>query len=182
MTSTHTGIAVALAVIVIGMVFVFSGLSPFPRTSMPPANSQSAAVDAGTQSTNPQTTPTMPIEENGQLQITDEVVGAGAEAVVGDTVTVNYVGTFTNGTVFDASASHQETAQGFSFPLGGGRVIAGWDLGVTGMKVGGKRRLVVPPTLGYGPNDYGPIPGNSTLVFEIELLKVQKDSTAGAAQ
>ncbi|MBU6321568.1 MAG: FKBP-type peptidyl-prolyl cis-trans isomerase [Patescibacteria group bacterium] len=110
------------------------------------------------------------------LQTTDEVVGTGAVAEPGDTVTVNYVGAFTNGTVFDASAKHQETANGFSFDLGAGHVIPGWDQGVVGMKVGGTRKLVVPPSLGYGPNDYGPIPGNSTLVFEIQLLKVEKGS------
>ena len=118
----------------------------------------------------------MPIQDNGQLQVTDEVVGTGTTAETGDTVTVNYVGSFTNGTVFDASANHPQTANGFTFTLGAGNVIKGWDEGVVGMKEGGKRRLIVPPALGYGSNDYGPIPGNSTLVFEVELLKVQKGS------
>ncbi len=104
------------------------------------------------------------------MQSEDLVVGSGDEAVSGKTVTVNYVGTFTDGTKFDASADH---GQPFSFTLGAGQVIQGWDQGVAGMKVGGKRKLTVPPELGYGPNDYGSIPGGSTLVFEIELLKVE---------
>ena len=107
------------------------------------------------------------------LQITDEVVGTGTEAVAGDTVTVNYVGTLTDGKVFDASANHGN--QGFSFVLGAGQVIRGWDEGVAGMRVGGKRKLVIPPSLGYGSQDVGNglIPPNSTLIFEVDLLSVQ---------
>jgi FKBP-type peptidyl-prolyl cis-trans isomerase len=105
------------------------------------------------------------------LIIEDTKVGTGAEAVSGKTVTVNYIGTFSNGKKFDASKDHGN--DGFTFPLGAGRVIQGWDQGVVGMKVGGVRKLTVPPTLGYGPNDYGPIPGNSTLLFEVELLAVK---------
>lgn len=100
----------------------------------------------------------------------DVVVGTGAEAVPGKTVVVNYTGKFTNGQVFDSSIPRGEP---FEFPLGAGKVIAGWDQGVAGMKVGGKRTLIVPPELGYGPNDYGPIPGNSVLIFDVELLGVK---------
>jgi len=169
MNPIQTGIAVALALVVIGTFFLFPGLSPFPSTEA----TQSAAVDTAITITD-QTTPptTMPIEDNGQLQITDMVVGSGTAATAGDRVTVNYVGTFPDGTVFDASANHSST--GFPFVLGTGSVIKGWDQGVAGMKVGGKRRLIVPATLGYGAQDYGPIPGNSTLVFEVELLKIEK--------
>lgn len=103
------------------------------------------------------------------LGITDLVVGTGATVVNGDTVTVNYVGTFTDGTKFDSS---YDRGTPFSFRVGAGQVIAGWDQGLPGMKVGGKRRLTVPPSLGYGSQAYGPIPGNSTLVFEIELLSI----------
>ena len=95
---------------------------------------------------------------------------AGAVAINGSLVTVNYVGKFQNGTVFDSSASH---GQPFQFVLGEGQVIKGWDQGVVGMKVGEKKTLIVPPELGYGPNDYGPIPGNSTLIFEVELLAIK---------
>ena len=104
-----------------------------------------------------------------QLGITEMVVGSGATAATGDTVTVHYLGTFTNGQKFDSS---YDRGTPFSFRVGAGQVIQGWDLGVPGMKVGGKRRLTVPPSLGYGSQAYGPIPGNSTLVFEIELLSI----------
>jgi FKBP-type peptidyl-prolyl cis-trans isomerase len=179
MKVTHAGIAVALAVTVVAVIFIFPGLSPFPMSATAVMEAEPAAVDTSITSSDSEITSTtmpMPIENNGQLQVTDAVIGSGAVAEKGDTVTVHYVGTFTDGKQFDSSASHPETASGFSFPLGAGSVIAGWDLGVVGMKVGGKRRLVVPPTLGYGPNDYGPIPGNSTLVFEVELLRVEKGS------
>ena len=164
MKPTQTGIAVALALIVITMFFIFPGLSPFGDVSQPQETTDITQVESTTMST----------ESTEQLQIVDTVIGTGDVAAAGDTVTVHYVGTFTNGTVFDASKSHPETVQGFSFPLGAGRVIQGWDQGVAGMKVGGKRHLVIPASLGYGPNDYGPIPGNSTLIFDVELLKVQK--------
>ena len=172
MKSTQTGIAVALAVVAIGIFFVFPGLSPF---SISGDTSQPAATDMGSAVVGQnQTTPTiMPTENNGQLQIQDEVVGTGAVAAAGDRVTVNYVGSFTDGTVFDASANHGST--GFPFVLGTEAVIKGWDQGIVGMKVGGKRKLVVPPELGYGSQDYGPIPGNSALVFTVELLRVEKE-------
>jgi FKBP-type peptidyl-prolyl cis-trans isomerase FkpA len=105
----------------------------------------------------------------GTLVIEDLVVGTGATAAVGDTVTVNYVGAFTNGTVFDSSYSRN---QPYAFRVGAGQVIAGWDQGVPGMKVGGRRRLTIPPSLAYGSSGYLSIPGNSTLVFEIDLLSI----------
>lgn len=108
-----------------------------------------------------------------ELKIEDEVVGTGDEAKAGDTVTVHYVGTLTNGTVFDASRKRGD--QGFTFALGRGQVIKGWDQGVAGMKVGGKRRLTIPSNLAYGSQAVGGvIPANSTLIFEVELLKVSK--------
>ncbi len=107
-----------------------------------------------------------------ELQSTDVVVGTGAEAVLGKKVTVHYVGTLTDGTKFDAS---KDRGQPFSFTLGEGQVIKGWDEGVAGMKVGGKRTLVIPSELGYGETGTpgGQIPPNATLKFEIELLKVE---------
>lgn len=104
------------------------------------------------------------------LKIEDLTVGTGAEAVAGKTVTVNYVGTLTDGTKFDSSYDRN---QPFKFSLGAGQVIAGWDEGVAGLKVGGKRRLTIPPELGYGNQATGSIPANSTLVFEVELLGVE---------
>ncbi|MFL5321121.1 MAG: FKBP-type peptidyl-prolyl cis-trans isomerase [Myxococcaceae bacterium] len=104
------------------------------------------------------------------LQIDDIKVGTGAEAVSGKSVTVHYTGTLTNGKKFDSSKDHGEP---FTFKLGAGMVIQGWDQGVAGMKVGGVRKLTVPPEMGYGARGFPPvIPGNSTLVFEVELLKV----------
>ena len=105
----------------------------------------------------------------GTLVIEDLVVGTGATAAVGDTVNVHYVGTLTNGTKFDSSYDRGQT---YAFQIGAGRVIAGWDQGVPGMKVGGKRRLTIPPSLGYGNQAVGSIPANSTLVFEIELVSI----------
>ena len=104
-----------------------------------------------------------------KLEIVDLTVGTGATAVNGDTVTVNYVGTLTNGTKFDSSI---DRGQPFTFVLGAGRVIAGFDQGIVGMKVGGKRKLTIPPSLGYGINPQGTIPGNSTLIFEVDLLSI----------
>ena len=107
--------------------------------------------------------------ENG-LKIQDLKVGTGPEAKSGYTVAVNYLGTLENGTKFDSSYDRNEP---FQFVLGAGQVIQGWDIGVAGMKVGGKRKLIIPPALAYGERGVGPIPPNSTLVFEIELLAVQ---------
>lgn len=106
-----------------------------------------------------------------ELVVTDVVVGTGAEAVAGKTVSVHYVGTLTDGKKFDSS---RDRGTPFSFLLGSGQVIKGWDEGVAGMKVGGKRTLVIPPELGYGAAGApGAIPGNATLNFEVELLGVE---------
>jgi len=106
--------------------------------------------------------------DSGQVTTDDLVVGTGATAVAGDTLTVNYTGWLADGTQFDTSYGKQP----FVFPLGAGRVIPGWDMGIPGMKVGGKRRLIIPPSLAYGSTAYGPIPANSTLKFEVELLSI----------
>lgn len=104
------------------------------------------------------------------LKIEDLTVGTGAEAKSGNTVQVNYVGTLTDGTKFDSSYDRN---QPFEFSLGAGQVIQGWDQGVAGMKVGGKRKLTIPPSLGYGAQAVGTIPANSTLIFEVELVTVK---------
>ena len=103
------------------------------------------------------------------LRISDLVIGNGPEATAGETVSVNYRGTLENGKEFDSSYGRGP----FSFPLGAGRVIKGWDEGVAGMQVGGKRKLVIPPDLAYGERGAGGvIPPNATLIFEVELLKI----------
>ncbi len=106
----------------------------------------------------------------GGLKVQDLVVGTGAEAKDGATLSVHYVGTLENGTKFDSSL---DRGQPFSFLLGAGEVIKGWDQGVKGMKVGGRRKLIIPPSLGYGTTGAGNmIPPNATLIFEVELLAV----------
>jgi len=103
------------------------------------------------------------------LQIVELALGDGPPPRRGQTVVVHYTGWLTDGTQFDSSRKRDA----FRFPLGVGRVIEGWDEGVAGMRVGGKRRLIVPPQLAYGERAIGPIPANSTLVFEVELLGVE---------
>jgi peptidylprolyl isomerase len=104
------------------------------------------------------------------LKYTDLVVGTGPSPRPGQTAVVNYTGTLTSGTKFDSSYDH---GQPYSFAVGRGAVIKGWDEGILTMKVGGKRHLVVPPALGYGPAGRPGIPPNSTLVFDVELLDVK---------
>lgn len=101
---------------------------------------------------------------DGVLGVEDLVVGTGPVVVTGDTTTVTYVGTLTDGTQFDAGT--------FTFRVGAGSVIKGWDQGLVGMRVGGKRRLTIPPNLGYGAQATGRIPANSTLKFDITLLAI----------
>lgn len=110
---------------------------------------------------------------DGKLKTQTTVEGSGAESKIGDKVTVNYSGALENGTAFDSNVNpafgHVEP---FSFTLGEGRVIQGWELGVLGMKVGEKRKLTISPELGYGSADLGKIPPNSTLIFDVELVKI----------
>lgn len=166
MNVTGTGIAVGLAV-VIALGFLYFGPSLF----MPSGGAEAVALGEASTTTAMQQpfAPGQPLPT--ELTIQDSVVGTGAEAVPGTEVTVHYVGMLPDGTVFDASANH---GQPFSFPLGAGAVIKGWDQGVAGMKVGGKRVLIIPPTLAYGEAGAGGvIPPNATLIFEVELLEVK---------
>lgn len=149
--SKNEWVAVVVAIVVVGFFFIFGQtvVSIFTNNN----TSQNSNMN------------------QAQLLVQDEVVGTGSAAIKGDTVVVHYTGKFVDGRVFDSSVSRGEP---FQFVLGAGRVIKGWDEGIVGMKEGGKRLLSIPPEMGYGMADYGPIPGGSTLIFEVELLKVEK--------
>ncbi len=115
--------------------------------------------------------PVLPPNGATELQIEDIIVGSGEEAKNGDLATVHYSGVLADGTKFDSSYDRGEP---FQFVLGAGQVIRGWDMGVAGMKISGKRKLTIPSELGYGSQAVGPIPANSILIFEVELLAVRK--------
>ncbi|MEA2701302.1 MAG: hypothetical protein QOE22_11 [Candidatus Parcubacteria bacterium] len=171
MQVTTTGVAVALAVVVaLGMLF----LGPTIFSPFAPSDSSSDAALLATTTATTTMDLAAPLPEGElptELTGTDIVVGIGTAATSGSRVTVNYVGMLPDGTVFDASSRRNEP---FTFTLGAGEVIRGWDVGVQGMKEGGKRRLVVPPQDGYGSQGAGDvIPPNATLIFDIELLQVQ---------
>jgi FKBP-type peptidyl-prolyl cis-trans isomerase len=141
-----TGIAVATGVTVVFLFFVYG--NPFTAVE--------SGLNSGLQGA------------SGQLVVQDESVGTGAEAKIGDMLEVHYVGKLSDGTVFDTSIGGAP----FPFMLGAGDVIPGWDQGLQGMRVGGKRLLIIPPDLAYGPSGYGPIPPNATLTFEVELVDI----------
>ncbi len=131
-------------------------------TLTPPVNYIASPTPALTQ---PPVQTFSPVTE---LKIEDLKIGTGAEVATGSSVTVHYIGRLTSGQVFDSSVPKK---QPLVFQVGGGQVIKGWDQGILGMKVGGQRRIIVPPDKGYGPNGYPPvIPPNATLIFDIELL------------
>ncbi len=134
------------------------------------------AAGCGSKNKSASSTPTKvdgpPVTTASGLQYWDIAVGSGTTAAPGDLVKVNYTGWLTTGEKFDSSFDHNEP---FAFPLGAGHVIKGWDEGVAGMKIGGKRQLRIPPNLGYGAAGAGGvIPPNATLLFDVELLDVSK--------
>lgn len=130
----------------------------------PPTNASDLMTDNSAENQNIVTTPS-------GLQYIDIVEGTGETPQTGQTVTVHYTGTLENGRKFDSS---RDRNQPFEFPIGRGRVIKGWDEGLSTMKVGGQRRLIIPPELGYGSRGAGGvIPGNATLIFDVELLGVR---------
>lgn len=146
-SNLYTGIAVTVTLLVVGIFFILG--VPFDSSAL---DSQAAAV----------ATP-------GQVITQDEATGTGPAAKAGDRMTVSYTGKFQDGTVFDTSIGKAP----FIFTLGAGQVIPGWDQGLVGMQAGGKRLLIIPPSLAYGSQDYGPIPANSTLIFEVEVVSIE---------
>ena len=156
-------IAIIAAVVVAAVIIIIT------NSKVASEPTQTATSSVTTNQTTTMESTTLP----DGLQITDLVVGTGTQAMAGDTVSVDYVGTLTNGKQFDSTAAHG--GQPFSFVLGAGQVIRGWDEGVVGMRVGGERKLVIPPSLGYGSQSVGNglIPANSTLIFTVNLLAVQ---------
>jgi len=149
--SKNEWVAVIVSLFIVGFFFIFGqGL-----ISMFSKNSKGVAQNS---------------QLSSQISGQDIVVGTGGEASIGKRVVVHYTGKFVDGNVFDSSVSRNEP---LSFVLGDEAMIKGWNQGIVGMRVGGKRIIAVPPELGYGYQDYGPIPGGSTLIFEVELLKVE---------
>jgi peptidylprolyl isomerase len=147
---------------ILGLIVAFTVTSVL--TAQTPEKSQ-PKVSAGQAAAKPQA-----ITTASGLKYVDRVVGKGPVPKQGDTVVVNYTGRFTSGKVFDTSVGKKP----FEFALGRGQVIKGWDEGVGSMHVGGKRKLTVPPDLAYGSRGYpGVIPPNSTLIFDVELLKIK---------
>jgi FKBP-type peptidyl-prolyl cis-trans isomerase len=152
--------------LIIGTIIIFSGKEEKTQVLQTPTPT-ATIIPTGVK---PEGQENMQQGNVTNLEITDLVEGAGDVAVLGKKITVNYKGTLTDGTKFDSS---YDRGIPFSFTLGAGEVIQGWDQGFAGMKVGGKRKLVIPPSFGYGSADMGVIPPNSTLIFEVELLKVE---------
>ncbi len=154
-----TIVAIVLGSVVIAAAIIYFTTpknSNVPVPTLPPL-----ATPAANQ---PETSPAT------ELISEDLTVGTGPAVVAGDTVSVHYTGTLTNGQKFDSSL---DRGQPFEFSVGAGEVIKGWDQGLVGMQVGGKRKLTIPASLGYGSRSVGTIPANSTLIFEIELLAIK---------
>lgn len=163
---TRSLIAVSIVLAFVAMTGCSTADETTPST---PTDAEQPAADVPA----PAVAPEFPgkTKDVTKLEIEDVTEGDGAEAVAGKSVTVNYTGWLTDGTKFDSSL---DSGQPFVFPLGAGQVIAGWDEGVAGMKVGGTRILVIPPDKGYGEQGAGGvIPPNATLVFQVDLLGVE---------
>lgn len=163
----------ALALYMVQVETTLSKAGPVGQTAQV-ANSTGAVVVAQSANVNQARTDAylQAVDDNGKFNrmvIDDVKIGNGEEVKNGDTVTVHYIGTLQDGTEFDNSIKRGEP---FSFKVGKGQVIKGWEEGLIGMKVGGQRILVIPPEKAYGEKGIGPIPGNTTLVFSIELLEI----------
>lgn len=163
------GYIVLIGISTFGIIYVLNYSNKKTTDILPTSTPKQVVAESSPKSDN-MTVNNKKMADVTELQIEDLKVGTGAEAVAGKKITVNYTGTLTDGTKFDSSLNPGRTP--FEFNLGAGQVIEGWDKGFAGMKVGGKRRLTIPSSMGYGPQGTGPIPGNATLIFEVELLGV----------
>ncbi len=158
-STLNKNIAVAIALAVITLFFGILGALNFPLWGL-----------GGSRTTVPEVAANNISVKDSGLIIQDTVVGTGAEVSAGAKVSVHYIGLLSDGTKFDSSV---DRGQPFAFTLGAGQVIKGWDEGVVGMKVGGTRVLGIPPELAYGNRAIGPIPANSALFFQVQLLSVE---------
>ncbi len=165
------------ALLFVGLLAV--GCGPETAPAVEAATAITTTLDAGTIPNTTQAQEANAMTTASGLQYTEIVAGTGETPKPGDTVSVHYTGTLTNGVVFDSSYGRGQPLQ---FPLGQGRVIAGWDEGIGLMKTGGKARLTIPPALGYGAQGAGGvIPPNATLIFDVELVGIQAGSAAAPA-
>jgi FKBP-type peptidyl-prolyl cis-trans isomerase FkpA len=170
------GVVIAVAVLAIAILIFRDYSNRLAASATPTAESTSSTTPGassgsypiGTLDTTKPTSSANAVTTSSGLIYEDLQVGDGATAAVGNTATVNYIGWLDDGTSFDSNLN-----SAFSFTLGSGQVIPGWDEGVQGMKVNGTRLLVIPPALGYGANANGPIPANSTLTFEVQLVAIK---------
>ncbi len=183
---SRTWVAISVSLVVIGYVFWQGVWSPIvsrfseiqAKQPVSSATQNTSGVNFALPTTEESNQPNMSTDNieniqnipDNQVGIIDVKVGTGREARAGDTVAVHYEGVLTNGTKFDSSRVRGEP---LVFTIGSGKVIQGFDIGVTGMKEGSVRKIVIPPKLGYGDQQAGSIPPNSTLLFEVELVKVK---------
>lgn len=175
MSKNLVPILIVFVVIFVGGFAVYLIMNQKPNTgtlNTTPTNNSFAPVTPTAGQSSPTPVPTIISTQNfpDGLKVEDEKIGTGAAVKSGDTISINYLGTLTNGEKFDSS---YDRGQPFETQIGVGQVIKGWDEGVIGMQVGGKRRLTIPPDLGYGSQAQGPIPANSTLIFEVELMGIK---------
>jgi FKBP-type peptidyl-prolyl cis-trans isomerase len=154
MNNEKIAVIIAGAVVIVSALFIFNVI-PF---SLPAKQVVPVTETTGTKSSE-------------ELKIEESEVGTGEEVKKGDTILIHYTGTLSDGTKFDSSYDRGEP---FETQIGVGAVIQGWDEGVVGMKTGGKRKLIIPPSLGYGDRQMGSIPANSTLIFDVELIEIKK--------
>jgi FKBP-type peptidyl-prolyl cis-trans isomerase len=161
---TIISVIVALVVLLIAF-FVYRDYSAKNQ-----ASTQAGSYPIGTLDTTPPTLSANAVTTASGLKYEDLQVGTGATVQSGDTISANYTGWLTDGTKFDSSI---DRGQPSDFTIGQGQVIAGWDEGIPGMKVGGTRLLVIPPDLGYGSTAFGSIPANSTLIFEVQVVAIK---------